>query len=203
MAVYPAVIFFQNCFNVILTKFLRHFQEILSEIFCSSLKIYATVIEIVNAFFFWIVAKYLPSWQPIYTYDNPTKKFLRINRPQKLYSCVKFMATSLSKPVSNTSSDLQNDICSAACDFIKRKGLLPPHICGVSYSGIPFAVLVANKLKLPLLIRNKEINLCGNDRRIEGNIVENGEVLVIEEVMCSGTSTLQVIKVYQLILRRI
>lgn len=86
-------------------------------------------------------------------------------------------------------------MCDIACDYLKTKKVFPSGICGVSYSGIPFAVMISNKLKVPLYLRSKEINLCPEDQRILGNIVPNNEITIIEEVVCSGTSTLQVIKV--------
>lgn len=86
-------------------------------------------------------------------------------------------------------------MCDVACDYLKTKRIFPSSICGVSYSGVPFAVLISSKLKVPLYLRSKEINLCADDQRILGNIVPNSDVTIIEEVVCSGTSTLQVIKV--------
>ncbi|KAK7588087.1 hypothetical protein V9T40_005332 [Parthenolecanium corni] len=89
---------------------------------------------------------------------------------------------------------LLNRMCDVACEHMKKKKVFPSSICGVSYSGVPFAALISSKLKVPLYLRSKEINLCAEDQRILGHIVPNNEVTIIEEVICSGTSTLQVIK---------
>lgn len=86
-------------------------------------------------------------------------------------------------------------MCDVACDYLKTKRVFPSNICGVPYSGVPFAALISSKLQVPLYMRSKEINLCVDDERILGNIVPNAEITIIEEVVCSGTSTLQVIKV--------
>lgn len=92
-------------------------------------------------------------------------------------------------------------MCDVACEHMKKKKVFPSSICGVSYSGVPFAALISSKLKVPLYLRSKEINLCAEDQRILGHIVPNNEVTIIEEVICSGTSTLQVIKVSYPIVR--
>lgn len=79
-------------------------------------------------------------------------------------------------------------MCDTACDYLKKRNIIVQSMCGVSYSGIPFAVLIAHKLEVPLFIRSKEISLSPD-------VVQGIEVTIIEEVIAKGNSTLQVIKV--------
>lgn len=86
-------------------------------------------------------------------------------------------------------------MCHLTSLVVKRSNISCQAICGVSYSGIPIAVVLAQKLQKPLLMRNKEIRYSAEEKRIDGVIFEGGYCLVVEEVMCSGASTLEVIKV--------
>lgn len=90
---------------------------------------------------------------------------------------------------------MQNEFCEVASYIVKQKNLPISNVCGVAYAGLPFAVVIANKLEVPLLLRTKELCFSAEDTRVRGNIENQEEVLVVEEVICSGTSTLQAIKV--------
>ncbi|XP_065201464.1 uridine 5'-monophosphate synthase-like isoform X2 [Planococcus citri] len=81
-----------------------------------------------------------------------------------------------------------------AYKFFTEKKFNFHSICGVSYAGLPFSVIIASKLCKPFLIWNKEPSLHSAERRISGKTPKNEYCIVIEEVTCSGRSILEVIR---------
>ena len=65
-------------------------------------------------------------------------------------------------------------------------------IAGVPMGGIPLATIVSNKTNIPLLfIRNSE-KTHGTKQRIEGNTKQNQCVLLLEDVITTGQSILEI-----------
>lgn len=67
-------------------------------------------------------------------------------------------------------------------------------ICGVPYSALPLATAISIHHKLPLCMRRKERKQHGTGRLIEGVYREGDRVIVIEDVVTSGQSTLETVR---------
>ena len=62
------------------------------------------------------------------------------------------------------------------------------NIAGGESAGIPYASLLAQKLKLPLSYIRKEKKKFGKKSQIEGNIKYNDKVLLVEDLITDGSS---------------
>ena len=62
------------------------------------------------------------------------------------------------------------------------------NIAGGESAGIPYASLLAQKLKLPLSYIRKERKKFGKKSQIEGNIKHNDKVLLVEDLITDGSS---------------
>lgn len=68
------------------------------------------------------------------------------------------------------------------------------HIVGVPYGSIPLSTLVSQHLKKPLLFTRKEPKSHGTQKIIEGNYEIGDTVILIEDVITSGSSIIETIK---------
>ena len=59
-------------------------------------------------------------------------------------------------------------------------------IAGVPTSGIPFAAVVAFRLKKPFLYVRKEIKLHGRERRVEGILAPGDKVILLDDLVTTG-----------------
>jgi len=59
-------------------------------------------------------------------------------------------------------------------------------IAGVPTSGIPFAAVVAFRLKKPFLYVRKEIKLHGRERRVEGILAPGDKVILLDDLITTG-----------------
>lgn len=66
-------------------------------------------------------------------------------------------------------------------------------VCGVPYAAIPYASNLACKLEKPLLMRRVHRKKYGKRKKIEGVIVPHTTCLVVEDVVCGGTSTMETV----------
>jgi orotate phosphoribosyltransferase len=64
---------------------------------------------------------------------------------------------------------------------------------GVSTAGIPWAALVAERLNKPMIYIRPEPKGYGKKRQIEGDIEKNSRVLVIEDLISTGSSAISAI----------
>tara|TARA_Y100000766_G_C18843161_1_gene574277 strand:+ start:421 stop:1083 length:663 start_codon:yes stop_codon:yes gene_type:complete len=62
------------------------------------------------------------------------------------------------------------------------------NIAGGESAGIPYASLLAQKLKLPLSYIRKERKKFGKKSQIEGNLKANDNVLIVEDLITDGKS---------------
>lgn len=78
-------------------------------------------------------------------------------------------------------------------ELIAKENIKPQTIAGVATAGIPHAALLADKLELPLIyVRAKEKD-HGMGRKIEGILGAGDDVLVIEDLISTGGSSLQAV----------
>ena len=73
------------------------------------------------------------------------------------------------------------------CDFI----------CGVPYAGIPIASFLSCHYDIPMLMMRKEIKDYGMKNPIEGNYKKGNDVILIEDVITTGGSVKEAIKVIE------
>ena len=61
-------------------------------------------------------------------------------------------------------------------------------ICGIPDGAIPFASIISNKLKIPMLLLRKEAKQHGMCAQIEGCINKTTKIIIIEDVVTTGKS---------------
>lgn len=64
-------------------------------------------------------------------------------------------------------------------------------IAGVATAGIPHAALVANLLELPMIYVRPKPKDHGTSQQIEGELPENAEVVMIDDLISTGQSVLK------------
>jgi len=73
---------------------------------------------------------------------------------------------------------------------IMKAGLNPDVIAGIATASIPWAALVAEKLKKPMIYIRKEAKDHGWENLIEGGLTPGQSVLVIEDLVSTGGTSL-------------
>ncbi|HEV7331084.1 MAG TPA: orotate phosphoribosyltransferase [Flavisolibacter sp.] len=68
-------------------------------------------------------------------------------------------------------------------------------IAGVATAGIPWGAMVADQLKLPFIYVRPKPKEHGLGNQIEGEIEQNQKVVVVEDLISTGKSSLQVVNV--------
>ena len=77
---------------------------------------------------------------------------------------------------------------------IKANSLLPTAIAGVATGGIAIGALVAESLNLPFCYVRSSVKAHGLNNQIEGGLKTDEKVLVIEDLISSGKSSLAAVK---------
>ncbi len=67
-------------------------------------------------------------------------------------------------------------------------------IAGVATAGIAHAALIASKLTLPMVYVRPAPKAHGTGKRIEGRLLKNQKVVVVEDLISTGKSSLQAIE---------
>ncbi len=65
-------------------------------------------------------------------------------------------------------------------------------IAGVATAGIPHGVLMANKMNLPFIYVRSSEKKHGRENKIEGEIGKNKKILIVEDLISTGKSSIQV-----------
>ena len=79
-------------------------------------------------------------------------------------------------------------------EIIKSKYKNAELIAGVATGAIGIGILVAQKLNLPFIYVRPEAKKHGRKNQIEGRAVENQKVVVIEDLISTGKSSLNAVK---------
>ena len=79
-------------------------------------------------------------------------------------------------------------------EIIKSKYENAELIAGVATGAIGIGILVAQKLNLPFIYVRPEAKKHGRKNQIEGKAVENQKVVVIEDLISTGNSSLNAVK---------
>lgn len=78
--------------------------------------------------------------------------------------------------------------------LIKEKGLEPEVIAGTSTAGIPPAAWLAELLNLPMIYVRSEKKEHGKGRQVEGLLKKGANVVLVEDLISTGKSSLSTIK---------
>jgi uridine monophosphate synthetase len=70
-------------------------------------------------------------------------------------------------------------------------------VTGIPYTALPVASIVSSYLKVPLIFVRKEEKAYGTKRLIEGVYKENDTVLIIDDVVTTGESKIEVANVFR------
>ena len=88
----------------------------------------------------------------------------------------------------------RNRIASLFSQLIKEKYKDVEVIAGVATGAIGIGILVAEKLKLPFIYVRPEAKKHGRQNQIEGEVSEGKKIVVIEDLISTGKSSLNAVK---------
>ena len=88
----------------------------------------------------------------------------------------------------------RNKIIRAFMNLIEQSSLKFDVIAGTATAGIPWASWLADKLNKPLIYIRSEAKGHGKGKRIEGLLNKNDKVLVIEDLISTGGSSVSAIQ---------
>jgi len=86
--------------------------------------------------------------------------------------------------------DAFKQICQLYIDFIEGKLGRDAfdRVAGIPTAGIPFASVIAYSIEKPFLYVRKDVKRHGRERRIEGILVPGDRVLLIDDLITTGSS---------------
>ena len=67
----------------------------------------------------------------------------------------------------------------------------PYSICGLPYAGIPYCSVISTMKMIPMIMLRKEQKNHGTQKMVEGNIPERSEIVVLDDILTTGTSVLE------------
>ncbi len=79
-------------------------------------------------------------------------------------------------------------------EIIRQKYKSAEMIAGVATGAIGIGILVAQKLNLPFIYVRPEVKKHGRKNQIEGKVLENQKIVVIEDLISTGKSSLNAVK---------
>ena len=88
----------------------------------------------------------------------------------------------------------RNTIANYFTEIVKHKYDGVEVIAGVATGAIGIGILVAQKLNLPFIYVRPEAKKHGRKNQIEGKISENQKIVVIEDLISTGKSSLNAVK---------
>ena len=89
--------------------------------------------------------------------------------------------------------DSRRFITKAFVELIQRTGIHPDVIAGTATAGIPWAAWIAEELSLPMVYVRASAKSHGRQNLIEGKVAKNAGVLVVEDLISTGKSSLQAV----------
>lgn len=94
-----------------------------------------------------------------------------------------------------TDPTILSTIAKLITEMISEDGI--DKVAGPALGAVPIATAISLESKLPLLMIRKEKKGYGTSKLIEGELEENDEVIVVEDVTTTGGSLLKAIKAIQ------
>ena len=64
-------------------------------------------------------------------------------------------------------------------------------LCGLPYAGIPYAQTMSIMYNRPIILLRKEKKKHGTSKMIEGVINDNDELIIVDDILTSGTSIIE------------
>ena len=80
------------------------------------------------------------------------------------------------------------------CKYIQSNFDSFDYVCGVATGAIPHAMMVAEKLNYPFIYVRGEAKNHGRKNQIEGDLKEGSKVIVLEDLISTGASSLKAIQ---------
>lgn len=89
--------------------------------------------------------------------------------------------------------EIRNYICNEMANHITNVFGKPDVIAGVATGAIGIGMLVANALNLPFIYVRPEAKSHGRQNKIEGQVYKNQKVVVVEDLISTGKSSLNAV----------
>ena len=89
---------------------------------------------------------------------------------------------------------IRREIAAGMVEVIKEKYLAVEVIAGTATAGIPHAAWVSELLDLPMIYVRDSAKKHGKTNQIEGRVLEGQKVVIIEDLISTGLSSLKVAK---------
>lgn len=86
---------------------------------------------------------------------------------------------------------LMDQLSRLMVEFSEQRNIVCDRYCGVPYTALPIATLMAVQADKPMLMRRKEVKKYGTRKLVEGYFNTGENVLIIEDVVTSGSSILE------------
>ena len=93
--------------------------------------------------------------------------------------------------------NIRKYICEQIASQVQKMYGKPDAIAGVATGAIGIGMLVANFLDLPFVYVRPEAKKHGRQNQIEGHLAQNATVVVIEDLISTGMSSLNAVKALQ------
>lgn len=85
-------------------------------------------------------------------------------------------------------------IVNTFCEIVDERKLKVDCVAGTATAGIPWAAFVADKLMLPMIYIRPQKKEHGGGKQIEGVLPEGSNVLVVEDLITTGGSSIASVK---------
>lgn len=90
---------------------------------------------------------------------------------------------------------VRRKIADGFVELIQKNGWKPDNIAGCATAGIPHAAWLAERLNLPMVYVRSSPKGHGKGNQIEGKVEPGEKIVVIEDLISTGGSSLEVVRV--------
>jgi len=91
--------------------------------------------------------------------------------------------------------EVRTKIAQAFAELIEKFNWQPENIAGCATAGIPHAAWLAERLKLPMVYVRSSPKGHGKGNQIEGHVKPGQKIVVIEDLISTGGSSLETVRV--------